>query len=67
MAKILKFEPREALGHEPDNRDRPTGPADIVIFPGVRVERKAFKLSDRLDDPENSTKRPRRRSKQTRK
>jgi hypothetical protein len=67
MAKILKFEPRERLDSEPDNRDRPSGPADIVIFPGVRVEREAFKLSDRLDDPENSTKRPRRRSKQTRK
>lgn len=67
MAKILKFEPREYLGLEQENRDQPSGPADIVIFPGVRVERKAFKLSDRLDDPENSTKRPRRRSKQTRK
>lgn len=66
MAKILKFEPRESLGHEPDQLNRSSGPADIVIFPGVRVEREAFKLSDRLDDPKKSAKRAR-RSKQTRK
>jgi len=65
MATILKFEPS---AHQQDRqRDETAGPAEIVIFPGVRVERCEFKLSDRLDDPKNTTKGRRRRSKQTRK
>ncbi len=65
MAKILKFEPS---AHQQDRqRDDTAGSAEIVIFPGVRVERCEFKLSDRLDAPENATKDRRRRSKLTRK
>lgn len=49
MAVILKF--------EPPNRPAPAkgigcierfGPPHVVIFPGVRIERWSFRLSDRL-------------------
>jgi hypothetical protein len=38
-----RLEQRQASAHE--------GPAEIVIFPGVRIERYDFSLADRLPPP----------------
>lgn len=51
MATILKFELRDLP--EPSMHEE-SGPAEIVIFPGVRIERDDFSLSDRLDGPAKS-------------
>jgi hypothetical protein len=45
MATILEF-PHARL--RPGTEGVLTTPAEIVIFPGVRIERSDFKLSDRL-------------------
>lgn len=55
MAEILAF-PAESGRREPDldgsratsEPALPAGPAEIVIFPGVRIERHSFSLADRL-------------------
>jgi hypothetical protein len=45
MATILQFpQLRSSIGHE---NAMPT-PAEILIFPGVRIERNAFNLADRI-------------------
>jgi len=55
MATILDFESRPRAAPK---RDADQGTADeaargeVVIFPGVRLERHAFKLSDRLPEPD---------------
>jgi hypothetical protein len=55
MATILKFESRPRAASK---RDVDPGTAngaargEVVIFPGVRLERHAVKLSDRLPDPD---------------
>lgn len=52
MGMILQFEPgrtsrrtARALG------DVPTG--EVIIFPGVRIERAEFSLSDRISGPDH--------------
>ncbi|MGI9415817.1 MAG: hypothetical protein ACR2PM_19230 [Hyphomicrobiales bacterium] len=40
-------------------RRRPAGPAHVVIFPGVRIERQKFSLADRLDKPRQASARSR--------
>ena len=55
MAEILAF-PAESGRRIPDlgglRADAPApvpmGPAEIVIFPGIRIERHGFSLADRL-------------------
>lgn len=39
MASILEFRPPEFEGRREVARREPAGPADIVLFPGVRYER----------------------------
>lgn len=51
MATILNFEPRES-GDKSSSRVLFKEPAEVVIFPGVRIEREEFRLSDRLTEPE---------------
>lgn len=48
MGTILTF-PRDRL--QQSARQAQTGPAEIVIFPGVRIERYDFSLADRLPPP----------------
>jgi hypothetical protein len=48
MGTILTF-PRERL--EPKAGSFHEGPAEILIFPGVRIERYDFSLADRLPPP----------------
>jgi hypothetical protein len=48
MGTILTF-PRERL--EQSAARAHEGPAEIVIFPGVRIERFDFSLADRLPPP----------------
>lgn len=45
MAEILEFRPA------PIDRERASlvGPCEVVIFPGVRIERDAFSLADRVN------------------
>ena len=43
MANILTFPSRQTAGKAIRNR----GPARIIIFPGTRIERREFNLSDR--------------------
>jgi hypothetical protein len=45
MNTVIEF-PRIRIGAGP--RTEQDVPAEIVIFPGVRIERPAFSLSDRL-------------------
>ena len=45
MGEILKFRPRETPAGK---TEKPTAPAEIFIFPGVRIERRGFSLADRL-------------------
>lgn len=54
MATILKFAPRLLDVQERDRRADPVTSrrGEVVIFPGIRIEREHFKLSDRLDGPE---------------
>jgi hypothetical protein len=46
MGTILTF-PRERLA----TTEKSAGPAEIVIFPGVRIERFDFNLAERLPPP----------------
>ncbi len=48
MGTILTF-PRDRLQLRQDHAH--AGPAEIVIFPGVRIERYDFSLADRLPPP----------------
>jgi hypothetical protein len=48
MGTILTF-PRDRLLQSA--KDAHSGPAEIVIFPGVRIERYDFSLADRLPPP----------------
>ena len=48
MGTILTF-PRERL--RPKAASSHEGPAEILIFPGVRIERYDFSLADRLPPP----------------
>lgn len=55
MATILKFEcrPRATPRRDADQSTaNEIARGEVVIFPGVRLERHAFKLSDRLPDPD---------------
>jgi hypothetical protein len=45
MADILKFARRDAGKRR---RSRGYGSADVIIFPGVRIEREDFSLADRV-------------------
>lgn len=45
MADILEFKRRN--GRRP-RRAPPRGPAEVIIFPGVRIERHGFSLADRV-------------------
>jgi len=44
MADILEFRPVPGGGEN----SPAIGPCEIVIFPGVRIEREAFSLADRV-------------------
>jgi hypothetical protein len=48
MGTILTF-PRDLLRQPAKTAHR--GPAEIVIFPGIRIERFDFSLADRLPPP----------------
>ena len=48
MGTILTF-PRDLLRQSA--KEAPSGPAEIVIFPGIRIERYDFSLADRLPPP----------------
>lgn len=66
MATILKFEPRKA--HRTGAAESPAGVTtggQIVIFPGIRIERDDFMLSDRLPPPPSSSSGVRRKRRQT--
>jgi len=55
MATILKFEPRQRDRSETGAQCSLVGGTargEVVIFPGVRLERHAFNLSDQLPDPD---------------
>lgn len=62
MATIVKFEIRHP-GQARSRRHVPEGGGEVVIFPGVRIEREEFKLSDRLtgNSPDDSGQRRNRR------
>ena len=48
MGTILTF-PRDLLRQSA--KEAHSGPAEIVIFPGIRIERYDFNLADRLPPP----------------
>lgn len=56
MATILKFESRGAARPARPAAEDGANAGEVIIFPGVRIEREAFKLSDRLtgSDPDDS-------------
>lgn len=45
MSNIIDFSPRKKRVFDAETR---TEPAEVLIFPGIRVERKNFSLADRL-------------------
>lgn len=45
MADILEFACRDTRKRRQSQRH---GPADVIIFPGVRIEREEFSLADRV-------------------
>jgi len=51
MGEILEYRPKAPEGVR---SVKPTAPAEIFIFPGVRIERKGFSLADRLNSPGKS-------------
>jgi hypothetical protein len=51
MGTILTF-PRDLLRQPAKQAHQ--GPAEIVIFPGIRIERYDFSLADRLPPPRRS-------------
>ena len=48
MAEIVEL---KASKHKRAAKRRPAGPAHVIIFPGVRIERQNFSLADRLAKP----------------
>ncbi len=48
VGEVLKFRLKE---NSNGRTDAPQAPAEIFIFPGVRIERKDFSLADRLFSP----------------
>ena len=44
MARVLKF----PLARARAARSRKTAAGEVIIFPGVRIERREFNLTDRL-------------------
>ena len=48
MAEIVEL---QAYQRKTDARRNLTAPAEIIIFPGVRIERQTFSLADRLAKP----------------
>lgn len=51
MATILPFEPKPTNGRSAASSATARA-GKVVIFPGVRIEREQFLLSDRLTEPE---------------
>ena len=45
MAEVLKFPVAKV---RPAKRTKKGNPAEVLIFPGIRIERGEFSLSDRL-------------------
>jgi len=62
MADILEFR-SGAKGS--GKKERGDGPAEVVIFPGVRIEREQFSLADRISTPQRETGATRRRRAQS--
>jgi len=57
MADILRFVPKPLPPlHESGEDESRRGPGEVIIFPGVRVERESFRLSDRMTDLDDSPK-----------
>jgi len=52
MGEVLDFRLKETSASQ---TDKPTSPAEIFIFPGVRIERRSFSLADRLYAPTKSS------------
>lgn len=46
MADIISYKARRR--GSPDLAGESNGPAEIIIFPGVRIERENFSLADRV-------------------
>jgi len=71
MATILTFEPLPRAPAKPGTAREPASKValgkvalgEVIIFPGVRLEREGFKLSDRLPDPDKPGMKRRRQSK----
>jgi len=51
MAEIVELKVSE---HKREAKPRPQGPAHVIIFPGVRIERQNFSLADRLAKPHHA-------------
>ena len=54
MAEIVEL---QAFQRKTGSRHRSAAPAEVVIFPGVRIERQTFSLADRLAKPKDRAKR----------
>lgn len=52
MAEIVEL---QAYQRDGDKRRQRAVPAEVVIFPGVRIERQTFSLADRLAKPREVT------------
>ena len=50
MSNIIDFSPRKKRVFDAETK---TGSAEVLIFPGIRVERKNFSLADRLVETVN--------------
>ena len=50
MGTILDFKARRHADAAVGGRTHHDRPCDVIIFPGVRIEREAFDLSHRLRD-----------------
>jgi len=64
VGEVLKFRLKE---NSSGRAEAPCAPAEIFIFPGVRIERKDFSLADRLySSPKSAQKsyQPRQKSKE---
>ena len=48
MAEIVEL---QAYQRDDDRRRQRAVPAEVVIFPGLRIERQTFSLADRLAKP----------------
>ncbi len=51
MGEVLDFRLKETSTNQ---TGKPISPAEIFIFPGVRIERRSFSLADRLYTPTKS-------------